>query len=66
MHIGGMQNGSAVRPGVDHPRGGRRHTGTNLLGAERVADAMKKRWSTDGVETDSFVQRRPAMEPVLF
>lgn len=34
--------------------------------AERVADAMKRRWSTDGVETDSFVQRRPAMEPVVF
>jgi homoserine kinase len=29
--------------------------------AERVADAMKKRWSTDGVLADSFVQRQPAM-----
>lgn len=33
--------------------------------AERVADAMKRRWSDDGVETDVFVQRRPAVEPVL-
>jgi homoserine kinase len=29
--------------------------------AERVEDAMKKRWSAEGVLTDSFVQRRPAM-----
>jgi len=29
--------------------------------AERVADAMKKRWSAEGVLADSFVQRRPAM-----
>jgi len=29
--------------------------------AERVADAMKKRWSAEGVVADSFVQRRPAM-----
>lgn len=29
--------------------------------AERVADAMKKRWNADGVLADSFVQRRPAM-----
>lgn len=29
--------------------------------AERVADAMRKRWSTEGVQADSFVQRRPAM-----
>jgi homoserine kinase len=28
--------------------------------AERVADAMKKRWDADGVLADSFVQRRPA------
>lgn len=28
--------------------------------AERVADAMRKRWSADGVVADSFVQRRPA------
>ena len=28
--------------------------------AERVADAMKQRWSADGVEADAFVQRRPA------
>ena len=34
--------------------------------ANRVADAMKRRWSEDGVETDMFVQRRPAVEPVLF
>ena len=40
MHIGGMQHGCAVRPWVDHPRGGRRHTGANLLGAERVADVI--------------------------
>jgi homoserine kinase len=29
--------------------------------AERVADAMKKGWSIEGVEADSLVQRRPAM-----
>jgi homoserine kinase len=29
--------------------------------AEGVADAMKKRWSADGVVAESFVQRRPAM-----
>jgi homoserine kinase len=29
--------------------------------AERVADAMMKRWSADGVLAESFVQRRPAM-----
>jgi homoserine kinase len=29
--------------------------------AERVADAMKKRWSAEGVVAESFVQRRPAM-----
>jgi homoserine kinase len=29
--------------------------------AERVADAMKKRWSAEGVLAESFVQRRPAM-----
>lgn len=28
--------------------------------AERVANAMRKRWSTDGVVADTFVQRRPA------
>lgn len=28
--------------------------------AERVADAMMKRWSAEGVLTNSFVQRRPA------
>jgi homoserine kinase len=28
--------------------------------AERVADAMRKRWSAEGVLADSFVQRRPA------
>jgi homoserine kinase len=28
--------------------------------AERVADAMKGRWSADGVVAESFVQRRPA------
>jgi homoserine kinase len=28
--------------------------------AERVADAMRKRWSAEGVVTDAFVQRRPA------
>jgi homoserine kinase len=28
--------------------------------AERVGEAMKKRWSADGIEPDSFVQRRPA------
>jgi homoserine kinase len=28
--------------------------------AERVADAMKRRWSAEGVLADSFVQRRPA------
>ena len=29
--------------------------------AERVADAMKKRWSAEGVVAESFVQRRPAI-----
>ena len=29
--------------------------------AEHVADAMKKRWSAEGVLADSFVQRRPAL-----
>jgi homoserine kinase len=29
--------------------------------AERVADAMMKRWRAEGVVADSFVQRRPAM-----
>ena len=29
--------------------------------AERVADAMKRRWSAEGVVAESFVQRRPAM-----
>jgi homoserine kinase len=29
--------------------------------AERVADAMKKRWNAEGVVAESFVQRRPAM-----
>jgi len=28
--------------------------------AERVADAMKERWSADGVVAESFVQRQPA------
>ena len=28
--------------------------------AERVEDAMRKRWSTDGVEAESFVQWEPA------
>ena len=28
--------------------------------AERVEDAMKNRWSAEGVPADSFVQRRPA------
>ncbi len=28
--------------------------------AERVEDAMKIRWSAEGVQSDSFVQRRPA------
>jgi homoserine kinase len=28
--------------------------------AERVEDAMKNRWSAEGVLADSFVQRRPA------
>jgi homoserine kinase len=31
--------------------------------AERVAEAMRKRWSTEGIEADSFVQRRPAVVP---
>ena len=29
--------------------------------AERVADAMKTRWSAEGVVAESFVQRRPAV-----
>jgi homoserine kinase len=29
--------------------------------AERVSDAMKKQWSTEGVMADSFVQWRPAI-----
>ncbi|HEY8165084.1 MAG TPA: homoserine kinase [Gemmatimonadaceae bacterium] len=29
--------------------------------AERIADAMRKRWSIEGVEADSFVQRQPAI-----
>lgn len=29
--------------------------------AERVADAMRKQWSAEGVVAESFVQRRPAM-----
>jgi len=29
--------------------------------AERVADAMKRRWSAEGVVAESFVQRRPAV-----
>lgn len=28
--------------------------------AERVADAMRERWSAEGVTADAFVQRRPA------
>lgn len=28
--------------------------------AQRVADAMKKQWSAEGVNAESFVQRRPA------
>jgi len=31
--------------------------------AERVADAMAKRWGTAGVVAESFVQRRPAIVP---
>jgi homoserine kinase len=31
--------------------------------ADRVAEAMKNRWSADGVEAESFVQRQPAIVP---